>query len=59
MSHKDSTFLLGAKQPPMCHAGQIKYTVKDILIEYTDLAHIWETFYNANEMKELFQETEM
>ena len=37
----------------MCYACQMKYTVKHILKEYTDLAHIRETFYSANEMKEL------
>ena len=38
----------------MCYARQTKYTVKYILIECTDLAHIRKTFYSANNMKELF-----
>ena len=42
----------------MCYAWQTKYTVKHILIECTDLAHIRKTFYSANNMKELFQNTE-
>ena len=40
-------------------AVQAKYTVKHILIECTDLAHIRKTFYSANNMKELFQNTEI
>ena len=35
------------------------YTVKHILIECTDLTHIKQTFYSANNMKELFQDTEI
>ena len=42
-----------------CHTCQTKYTVKHILIECTDLARIRETFYSANDMKELFQNIEM
>ena len=37
------SYLLEAKQQLMCHACQTKYTVKHILIECTDLAHIRET----------------
>ena len=48
-------FLLEAKQQPTCHECQTKYTVKHILIECINLAHIRETFYSANDMKELFQ----
>ena len=33
--------------------------MKHILIECTDLAHIRKTFYSANNMKELFQNTEI
>ena len=43
----------------MCYACQTKYTMKHILIECTDLAHIRKTFYRANNMKELFQNTEI
>ena len=43
----------------MCYACQTKYTVKHILIECTDLDHIRKTFYSANKLKELFQNTEM
>ena len=43
----------------MCHACQNKYTVKHILIDCTDLAHIREIFYSANDMKELFQNIEI
>ena len=43
----------------MCHACQTKYTVQHILIECTDLPHIRETFYSANDMKELFQDIEI
>ena len=43
----------------MCYTCQTKYTVKYILIECTDLAHIRKTFYRANNMKELFQKTEI
>ena len=39
----------------MCYACQTKYTVKHILIEPTDLAHIRKTFH----WKELFQNTEI
>ena len=53
------SYLLEGKQQPMCYACQTKYTVKRILIECTDLAHIRKTFYSANNMKELFQNTEM
>ena len=53
------SYLLEGKQQPMCYACQTKYTMKHILIEYTDLAHIRKTFYNANNMKELFQNTEI
>ena len=38
----------------MCYASQTKYTVKHILIECTDIAHIRKTFYSANNTKELF-----
>ena len=51
-SYKDKTFLF-TKQQPMCHACQ-----KHILIESTDLAHLRKT-YRVNNMKELFQKTEM
>ena len=54
-----NTFLLTAKQQLMCHACQTKYTVKHILIECTNLTHIRETFYSANDMKELFQNIEI
>ena len=37
------------------YACQVEYTVKHILIEWTDLAHIRETVYSANDMKELFR----
>ena len=30
---------------------QTKYTVRHILVEYTDLTHVRETFYSANDMK--------
>ena len=53
------SYLLEAKQQPMCHACQTKYTVKYILIEYTDLAHIRGNFYSANEMKQLFHNIEI
>ena len=43
----------------MRYACQTKYTMKHILIESTDLAHIRKTFYSANNMKELFQNTEI
>ena len=43
----------------MCDACQIKNTVKHIFIECTDLVHIRETFYSANDMKELFQNIEI
>ena len=43
----------------MCYACQTKYTVKHILIECTDQAHIRKTFYSTNNMKELFQNTEI
>ena len=43
----------------MCNAFQIKYTVKHILIECIDLDHIMKTFYSANNMKELFKNTEI
>ena len=41
----------------MFYACQTKYTMKHILIECTNLAHIRKTFYSANNMKELFQNT--
>ena len=34
----------------VCHACRVKYTVKHIHIECTDLAHIRETFYSAKDM---------
>ena len=43
----------------MCYACPTKYTVKHILNERTDPAHIRKTFYSANNMKELFQKTEI
>ena len=43
----------------MCYAYQTKYTVKHILIECTNLVHIRKTFYSANNIKELFQNTEI
>ena len=53
------SYLLKRKQQPMCYACQTKYTVKNILIECTDLDHIRKTFYSTNNMKELFQNTEI
>ena len=50
-------YFLAGKQQPMCYACQTKYTMKHILIECTDLAHIRKTFYSANNVKELFQKT--
>ena len=58
-SYKDNTFLLEAKLQPTCHAYQTKYTLKHILVECTDLAYIRESFYSANDMKELFQNIEI
>ena len=52
-------YLLEGKQQPICYACQTKYTVKYILTKWTDLAHIRKTFYRANNMKELFQKTEI
>ena len=49
------SYLLEAKRQPTCHVCQTKYTVKNILIECNNLAHLRETFYSANDMKELFQ----
>ena len=43
----------------MCYACQTKYTLKHILIECTNLTHIRKTFYSANNMKQLFQNTEI
>ena len=43
----------------MCYVCQTKYTVKHIIIECTDRAHIRKTFYGVNNMKELFQNTEI
>ena len=43
----------------MRYACQTKYTMKHILIECTDLAHRRKTFYSTNNMKELFQNTEI
>ena len=53
------SYLLEAKQQPTCHACQTKYTMKHNLIECTDLTHIKETFYSANNIKELFQSVEI
>ena len=53
------SYLLEGKQQPMCYAYQTKYTVKHILIESTNQAHIRKTLYSANNMKELFQNTEI
>ena len=53
------SYLLEGKQRPICYAGQTKYIVKHILIECTDLVHIRKIFYSANNMKELFQNTEI
>ena len=36
-----------------------KETKPNILIECTDVAHISKTFYSANNMKELFENTEI
>ena len=52
------SYLLEAKQQPMCYACQTKYT-ETILIKCTDLAHIREIFYSAKDMKELFQSIEI
>ena len=53
------SYLLEGKQQPMFYACQTKYTMKHILIECTDLDHIRKTFYSANNMKEIFQNTEI
>ena len=53
------SYLLEGKQQPMCYACQTKYIMKHILIECTDLVHIRKTFYHANNIKELFQNTEI
>ena len=58
-SRTTHSYLLEAKQQPMYHACQAKYTEKHILIKYTDPAHIREIFYSANDMKELFQKIQM
>ena len=53
------SYLPEGKQQPICYACQTKCIVKHILIECTDLTHIRKTFYTANNMKELFQNTEI
>ena len=60
-SHKENTLLLTWNKAAtnIMHARQTKYIVKHILIECTDLAHIRETFYSADDMKELLQNIEL
>ena len=65
-SYKDNTLLFTWRKTnvlcmpdQMCYACQTKYTVKHIPIECTDLAHIRKTFYSANNMKELFQNSKI
>ena len=53
------SFLLEGKQQPMCYACLTKYTGKHILVECTNLVHIRKTFYSANNIKELLQNTEI
>ena len=53
------SYLLEGKQQPMWYGCQTKYNVKHILIECTDLSRIRKIFYSANNMKELFQNTEI
>ena len=53
------SYLFEGKQQPMCYVCQTKYGVKYILIECIDIAHVKKTFYSANNMKELFQNTEI
>ena len=43
----------------MFHACLTEYEVKHILIECTVLAHTRQSFYRTNEMKKIFQNTEM
>ena len=45
------SYLLEGKPQPICSACQTKYTMKHILIECTDRAHIRKTLYSANNMK--------
>ena len=52
------SYLLEGKQL-MCYACQTKYTIKQILIKCTDQAHMRKSFYSANIMKELLQNTEI
>ena len=59
IGHTRITHLFTQRKTTKCYACQIKYTVKHILIECTDLAHIIKTFYSANNMEELFQNTEI
>ena len=54
-----SYLLEGKQQQPMCYACETKYTVNHILIECTDLAPTGKTFYSANNIKGLFQNTEI
>ena len=56
-SYKDNT-LLFTRSKTTTNVCQSKYTVNHILIECPDLAHIKKTLYTANNMKELFQNTE-
>ena len=58
-SLKDNTLIFTRRKTTKCYVCQTKYTVKHILIECTDQAHIRKTFYSANSMKELFQNTEI
>ena len=48
------SYLLKEEQP-ICHACQIAYTIKHILIKCIDLAPTSERFYNASCTKELFK----
>ena len=53
-----TSFLLEATQQ-LCHTYQTEYTVKHIRIECIDQIYIKENFYSANNMKKLFQNTEI
>ena len=51
--------LLKKEEAPKCIPCQEAYTIKHILIHCIDLAPIRKHFYNANNLKELFEENDL
>jgi hypothetical protein len=48
------SYLLNNEERPECTPCNINYSLKHVLIDYVDVADVRQTFYNVNNLYDLF-----